>query len=388
MKDDAVIRPWPETIPVLDRFADVTDASQYAPLPDDWCLGLSDVVDSTTAIEQGRYRAVNFAGAGTISAVSNALGGHLPLFAFGGDGARFAVAPEQARTASRALSSVASWSERELNLDLRVGMIDVASVRSAGFDVRAAFWQASDTVRYAMFAGGGFEWAEAQLKGGAIGLASHDIADDPDLTGLSCRWGPIRPRRGNIVSLIVKRGPDATDVRFTDVASAVIDVLEGSPDLNPVPAEGPAVRWPWKAIGLQARSAGGRLPALLRYLNVLISTASSWVLFRLGVPIRGFDPNEYRREIAANTDFRKFDDALMMTVDCPDESVDRLRAILDAAATENIVRYGLHVQDEALMTCIVPSILAPDHMHFVDGAGGGYAAAARQLRQRAHFGAG
>jgi hypothetical protein len=32
------------------------------------------------------------------------------------------------------------------------------------------------------------------------------------------------------------------------------------------------------------------------------------------------------------------------------------------------------------MTCVVPSALTPDHMHFVDGAGGGYAAAASRLR--------
>jgi hypothetical protein len=30
----------------------------------------------------------------------------------------------------------------------------------------------------------------------------------------------------------------------------------------------------------------------------------------------------------------------------------------------------------------VPSVLASDHMHFVDGAGGGYAFAAQQLNQR------
>ena len=388
MKDDAVSQPWPETIPVLDRFADVTDASRYAPLPDDWHLGLSDVVDSTTAIEQGRYRAVNFAGAGTISAVSNALGGDLALFAFGGDGARFAIAPAQVPAAARALASVAAWTGRELDLDLRVGVIDVASVRSAGFDVRAAFWQASDTVRYAMFAGGGFEWAETQLKGGAIGFVPDDTVDEPDLTGLSCRWGPIRPRQGKIVSLIVKRGPDATDARFSETASDVIAVLDGSPDINPVPADGPAVRWPTQAIGLQSRSLRSRWPGLVRRLQVVASTVSAWVLFKLGIAVGGFDPDRYRREIALNTDFRKFDDALMMTVDCSADSVDRLRAVLEAAAAGNIVRYGLHVQDEALMTCIVPSILAPDHMHFVDGAGGGYAAAARQLRQRARFAAG
>ncbi len=70
----------------------------------------------------------------------------------------------------------------------------------------------------------------------------------------------------------------------------------------------------------------------------------------------------------------------MMTVDCAPETVARLRALLEEAAAAGIVRYGLHLQDEALMTCVVPSVLSADHMHFVDGADGGYASAARQLR--------
>jgi hypothetical protein len=71
----------------------------------------------------------------------------------------------------------------------------------------------------------------------------------------------------------------------------------------------------------------------------------------------------------------------MMTVDCSPDAAARLRAILDEAAAAGVVRYGLHMQDAALMTCVVPSVLTSDHMHFVDGADGGYASAARQLRE-------
>jgi hypothetical protein len=332
---------WLETVPVLDNFTQVADPSRYAPLPDDWLIGVSDVVDSTSAIDAGRYKAVNLAGAATISAVANALSGDLPLFVFGGDGARFAVAPMQERAAADALSRVAMWAERDLRLHLRVGMTSVAEARTAGFDVRVAFWQTSDHVRYAMFSGGAMEWAEAQLKSGAIGLLPAAADDEPDLTGLSCQWGPIVPTQGKILSLIVKPARGASEARFAKIASTVITALEEVP------------------------------------------TGLIWLVFKLGVRIGRFDPDRYRREIAVNTDFRKFDDALMMTVDCSPETAVRLRAILDEAAAKGVVRYGLHTQDEALMTCVVSSVLASDHMHFVDGAGGGYASAARQLRRSA-----
>ena len=51
----------------------------------------------------------------------------------------------------------------------------------------------------------------------------------------------------------------------------------------------------------------------------------------------------------------------------------QIEELLAAAAGEGVCRYGTFRQDEALMTCIVPSALQRDHVHFVDGASGGYA---------------
>ena len=102
-------KPWHETLSVLNDFSQVTDPSRYVALPDDWFVGIFDVANSTTAIKAGRYKAVNLAGAGTISAVSNELEGDLNLFSFGGDGASFAVPPAQVKRASDALLRVAIW---------------------------------------------------------------------------------------------------------------------------------------------------------------------------------------------------------------------------------------------------------------------------------------
>ncbi|MCR9138225.1 MAG: DUF3095 domain-containing protein [Alphaproteobacteria bacterium] len=363
------------TIPVLSRFADAADPSLYAQLPDDWLACLSDVVDSTSAIAAGHYKSVNLAGAATISAVSNALEGDLKLFVFGGDGAGFAIPPEHADKAAEALSRVAAWSQRDLGLELRTGMTRVAAIRKAGHDLRVALWRASDDVRYAMFAGGGMAWLDEQLKAGTIRLP--DAADrEPDLTGLSCQWGPIRATRGKIVSLIVKRAPGGSDADFADIAEAVIADLEDQASFNPVPESGPQAAVRSEALALQFRVAGR---GLLQRISVVGLAAFAWVLFRSGLRLGGFHPDRYRREIASNTDYRKFDDGLLITADCSLETIKRLEATLEAPSLDGRIHYGLHMQDEALMTCIAPSVTASDHMHFVDGAGGGYTAAARQL---------
>ena len=372
-------QPWLDDIPVLDRFTDMVEPSRYAPVPDDWCIGISDVLASTQAVAAGNYKAVNFAGAGTICAVANALGGDLPLFAFGGDGAHFAVPPRHARVAAQTLARLAGWAERNLGLTLRVGMLTVGEVRAAGHDVRVAFWRASEHVRYAMFTGGGVEWVAERLKAGTIDVSAAADAVDPDLSGLSCQWGTVPARNGRIVSLIVKPVETGAAARYADVAARVIEVLEETGSLNPLRQDGPAVRWPADAIGLQARAAPRGANRITRRLHTVAAAAVAWLVFRLNIPLGSFDPRRYRREITANTDYRKYDDGLMLTVDCAPATIERLEAILERARTEGAVRYGMHVQDEAYLTCVAPSVTSSDHMHFIDGAGGGYTAAARRM---------
>src|SRR5580658_8957805 len=110
-------------IPVFRGFKSLMDPALYTPLPDDWTVGVADVVQSTKAIAQQRYKAVNMAGAAVIAAVTNALGDREFPFVFGGDGASFAVAPRDRELAHTALAATAAWADGELGLALRVALV-------------------------------------------------------------------------------------------------------------------------------------------------------------------------------------------------------------------------------------------------------------------------
>ena len=103
-----------DRLPIFDGFASIMDPARYRSLPDDWVLGLTDVVRSTKAIEDGRYKAVNTAGASVIAAVSNALAGRKFPFVFGGDGASFAVSGDDKALARAALAATAAWTRDDL----------------------------------------------------------------------------------------------------------------------------------------------------------------------------------------------------------------------------------------------------------------------------------
>src|SRR3977135_2157569 len=147
-------------LPIFDGFASVMDPARYQPLPDDWVLGLTDVVSSSKAIEEGRYKAVNTAGASVIAAVSNALGGRKFPFVFGGDGASFAVSDADKAVARAALAATAAWTRDDLQLELRVALVPVSAVREQGLNVSVARFAPSKNVSYAMFSGGGPPWAD------------------------------------------------------------------------------------------------------------------------------------------------------------------------------------------------------------------------------------
>ena len=46
-------------LPTFDEFDGVEDVSRYSALPVGWVLAVADVVDSTGAISQGKYKNVN-----------------------------------------------------------------------------------------------------------------------------------------------------------------------------------------------------------------------------------------------------------------------------------------------------------------------------------------
>ncbi|MBA3519873.1 MAG: DUF3095 domain-containing protein [Rhizobiales bacterium] len=373
-----------EDLRIFDAFERVSEPGVYTPLPDDWMVGVADVVNSTGALKGGRYKAVNMAGASVVAAVMNALGGAKFPFVFAGDGAVLAVPAEAGGRTRGAMAATANYVAAELGLGLRVGMVSVGAIRAAGHDMRVARYAASSEAIYAMFAGGGASYAEAELKAGRITLDPAPADRRPDLTGLSCRWSPLQARRGVILSILVVPAHGASPDAFRRIATGVIRMTEEvERGGNPVPVGGPQFALNLRGLNTEAGAARKRFGFRpMRLAKLLGEMLIGIALDRAGRPLHGFDPRRYRSWVPMNSDFRKFDDALRMTIDCAPEAADRIEAFLVEAEAGRIVDYGLHRQNAALMTCIVPSMFEDDHLHFLDGAGGGYALSARVMKER------
>jgi hypothetical protein len=367
-------------IPVFRGFTRLMEPRLYSPLPADWTVGIADIVESTKAIAARRYKSVNMAGAAVIAAVTNALQGREFPFVFGGDGASFAVSSDDLALAREALAATATWVKEDLDLSMRIALVPMSAIRAKNADVRVARFGPSANLSYAMFSGGGLGWAEAAMKRGEFAVEPAPSGTQPDLSGLSCRFEEIPATRGLILSVLVVPAQGADPASFRKVIEDIVGLVEKSPDAGrPVPPGGPPLRWPPHGVEYEARAArGGSLAR--RRVSVLGWTLFAYVIMRFGIRVGSFVPQTYIRQVVENSDFRKYDDGLRMVLDCTEELARELTERLKAAVSKGVVRFGLHRQDAAMMTCFTPSALRADHVHFIDGARGGYASAATALK--------
>ena len=370
-----------DALPVHDTPDALMVADAYVPVPDAWLIAAADIEGSTGLLEQGRYKTVNMVGAAVIAALMNALGHDRLPVQFGGDGAVAAVAPDAHAAVRAALASTARWARAEFAIVLRTALEPVEAVRGRGLDVRVARLRASDAVDYAMFDGGGVSDVEARMKAGTIGPVEDGGDAPPDLSGLSCRWTPARSRAGSIVSLVAVPQPGADPLGVARALRRIVRRLDRLPrGGHPIGEDGPGFAFPPEGLALEAHASRGASPLWRRKAGVLVETAIAWLFHRFRLSLGGFDAAAYVRQTGENADFRKFEDGFKATVDCPPAVRDALRGDLERARRAGLLRYGLVEQQEAVLTCIVPSVTGADHRHFVDGAGGGYAAAAAAMK--------
>jgi hypothetical protein len=374
----------------FDRFGDFVDFEAYAPVPADWVVVISDVVGSTKAIAEGRYKHVNMVGAASITAVLNACGDVEVPYMFGGDGGTLVVPGSLAARACKALTDLQVLSRGMFGLGLRAGAVPVADLRAGGHDLRIRKYALSPGNHLAMFAGGGMEEADRLLKDSAADnpyvLAADPNPGEPDLDGLSCRWEPLVARNGRMMSLMVQglvRDP-AQERRLLDrVLGTIGDILgHGLKDAAPASAFSMRFSWPPSGLALEARATRGAKSFARRYAEVLFTSLAQLWCERFDRRAGPYDAPAYRAELRANTDFCKYDGILRTVLDVTQVQAELIERHLEREYRDGRLVWGMHLADTALMTCLVFSLESHEHVHFIDGSDGGFAMAAVGFKER------
>lgn len=380
-----------QDLPVLTDFLEITEPANFCPAPSDWYVVVTDIVNSTQAIAAGHYKAVNLVGAAAIIALLNLAQEVEIPFVFGGDGASILIPPGLLPQSWQALLATQQLAAQKFGLQLRIGIVPIPDVVAGGYEVKIAKVRISQNYHQAIFVGGGLTYATDLVKADRnqerYQLNLSGITPRANFAGLECRWQDIPSLHGETISLLVMATPGnlaRSNPIYREVLTQIRAIYGHEPQHQPVQPE--TLRLSFRHRNLMGetciRATNSHWLGQMAYLmQIRLENLLGLLFMRYGLTIGGMDWSQYRPIVCAASDYRKFDDMLRMVIAGNTRQRLQLTAYLERKFRQGELTYGLHVSDRALMTCIVFDRNGRQ-VHFIDGADGGYALAARAMKQR------
>jgi Protein of unknown function (DUF3095) len=369
------------------NFKEFTNLSFYLDVPEDWYIVITDVVNSTQAIEKGEYKYVNMASALSLVAVINLNPKQKLPFIFGGDGITLLISKEMLADVQSVLADNRELVQKTFNLKLRVGFVAIRKVYEAGYELKIGKYQTSSKHSQMLAIGNGIDYAEYLVKNHHVNI-NYLISDSSkphrkaDYSGFACPFEDFFSHKEEILSLIIKvKGDDFEAQRYIyqEILSKMEFIFGSLEECHPLSAS-----------KSQFRLAGigtDRGKVLMR-LNLATRNSLSVWMARLVFKIKhimgqiymkiSFKSLKNKNELINSSDHKKFDGSLKMTISCYAEQRELFQIYLQSLRQQGKIYFGLHVSDRTLVTCLVGS----QAVHLVDAADGGYALAAKQIKQQ------
>jgi hypothetical protein len=345
-----------------------------------WCVIITDIKRSTAAVNSGLHENVNLIAAGSIVAVLNiAFKANISVpFFFGGDGATFIVPPGIVDDVMKSLLKYKENTLLNFNLDLRAGIIPVAEIYKKGHTLKICRFSSAETFSIPIVLGDGLAYAEQIIKGENYLLADHNTASDEiDLSGMQCRWDKIEPPENSeeVVTLVVIASEIAQQAAVFSKVILHLDQIYGSPEKRqPISVPKLIFRTSFNSLGKEMKHRLGKI----KFLELI----KSWFINVYGyIYFRTDSGKKYLKQLVEMSDTLVVDGRINTVITGTAKQRLALEQALNQLEKNNEILYAFYVSGESVMSCYVRD-LEDDHIHFVDGADGGYTQAAGILKQK------
>jgi hypothetical protein len=257
--------------------------------------------------------------------------------------------------------------------------------------VLVARFRVSDQYAQAIFTGGGISRAGPGIndvgRGQPYRLEVGDGAPAGSFDGIECRWEDIPSPHGETISLVVlalSPDPPRRDATYREVIRTIHRIYGEGEVSRPVRRDDMRLTRSDRKLAAEVgvRTFGhGSLYRAGYWLWLKAQMAIGHTVLPRSLTFGGVDWGRYQREVVENTDCRKFDDQLRQVLSGTPRQREELAWFLEERQVRGELVYGLHAAPSALMTCLIFNRHG-EHVHFVDGAEGGYAAAAARMKQQ------
>lgn len=376
-----------EQLTTFNNFKDFTNLDLYLDAPEDWYLVITDVVNSTKAIEKGEYKCVNMASALSLVAVIN-LNPHQQLpFIFGGDGITLLIPKIIISDVESVLSDTCKLVQEIFNLKLRVGCVPLRKIYESGYRLKIGKYQISPKYLQMIAIGNGIDYAEYLVKNHQESANylipdNYQIHKKADYSGFACPFEDFFSHKDEILSLIIKaKGDDFQSQRhiYQEILSKMEYIFGSLEECHPLSASKSKFRL------ADIRTDRGQV---LMRLNLATKNSFNIQIAKLIFKIKNIIEQIHnkilliffkgKKNLIKSSEYKKFDGSLKMTISCHTEKREIFQIYLQKLQQEGKIYFGLHISNRALVTCLIGN----QEVHLVDAADGGYTLAAKQIKQQ------
>jgi hypothetical protein len=310
----------------------------------------------------------------------------VPFF-FGGDGATLIVPDSLVAPILKALKQHQENTLRNFGLELRVGSVPVADIHANGQTLMIAKARMSEAFTIPVVLGQGLQYAEKVIKGEGFMMSAQEPAETAlNLEGMECRWDSIKPPEDaqDVLCLLVSIKNSEKDAAQTTGRQAAIhsevlklmDKIFGLPEArSPIAIQRLRLKPTLGRINREMRARLGRFD-----FGYLIE---NWLRTLIGFIYLRFvkEGQTYLRGIAQLSDTLVIDGRINTIIAGTAKQRRQLVESLDQMESAGDIHYGLHACAESVMSCYVRD-RRDEHIHFIDGIGGGYTMAATVLKKK------
>lgn len=366
------------------NFSDITEDKYFKEIPDDWFIVVSDIKNSTQAIENGLYKEVNFVASLLIIGILN-INRKLDLpFCFGGDGASVLIPDTIVNEAKKVLIDTKTKAKETFNLELRIGIISVKEIKELGTKIEISKLSLSKDHTQAIIRGNGLELAEDLIKKDEKKYSVKNYSNinyESNFIGLECRWQDIPSPKDETLSILIKSIKDEQESKtiYKKILKE-IDIITGSFDKRHPVLETNNLNLSFNPKNLNPEAStfsNNKLNKFFNFFRIMIENLlGKYLMKQEKAPW-----SDYKNRILRTTDTEKFDDMIRMVISSDKENTKRLEDFLENEYKNKNIVYGIHKTNSALMTCLIFERHGK-HVHFVDSSNGGYAIAAKQMKKQ------
>ena len=349
--------------------------------PADWHVIITDVKKSTQALNDGLHHLVNLVATGSIIAALNIarkVNITVPFF-FGGDGATMLIPASLLGSIMLALTEHRENTYRNFGLELRVGYVPVSEIYQKGFRLKISKAEMSEEFPIPIVLGEGLQYAEKVIKGESFVPNLPKVMDTTlSLEGMECRWDSIKPPENTyeVVCLLVTVRSDKQQAAVYKNILTKIDKIYGPPQSrSPISIRKLKLKATLGKINTEMRAKLGGFD--LGYL------VQNWLRTLFGVFYFRYDKNGqyYLRRLVQLSDTLVIDGRINTIISGTVQQRNLLIAALTELENQEEIHFGLYISAESVMSCYVRD-RRDQHIHFVDGLGGGYTQAASMLKKK------